>query len=402
MMKTRPSVSLRTVLLLSGVLSLLSVLPASRAAAPQSPSDLGEYVALGWNDLGMHCMNGDFSSLCVLPPYNTLWVQVIRRGDPPQLVSAGVTLTYRFPLNTDSAGKVNFWDHEDGLFGVDLPPNVGLTGHGLAGELEWNGTAFEVTGVPLTPFEDDAPTVERPYQLAEVTVTDSSSTAQLDQTVFVAPVSIEMHCERCHSGGDRPVWDNILIKHGENLINMKPVLCAGCHASNALGTPGVPGVPNLSEAMHGGHVERVADDDCYACHPGTQTQCQRGAMFLAGKHCVDCHGTLRTVAESIKDGRRPWLDEPRCGTAGCHPQHAENPGKLYRQSIGHGGVYCAACHNSPHAELPTVQSRDGIQAVRVQGEATYIRDCLVCHTRPPDGPGPHGMLFQSVAILGLY
>ena len=35
------------------------------------------YVVLGYNDLGMHCMNQDFSQLCILPPFNTL----ARSGD---------------------------------------------------------------------------------------------------------------------------------------------------------------------------------------------------------------------------------------------------------------------------------------------------------------------------------
>ena len=44
---------------------------------------IGNYVVIGWNDLGMHCYNHDFQDLAVLPPYNTLWAQVIQRGDPP-------------------------------------------------------------------------------------------------------------------------------------------------------------------------------------------------------------------------------------------------------------------------------------------------------------------------------
>ena len=36
-------------------------------------------VVLGYNELGMHCMNQDFSELMILPPYNTLHAQVIDR-----------------------------------------------------------------------------------------------------------------------------------------------------------------------------------------------------------------------------------------------------------------------------------------------------------------------------------
>jgi len=39
------------------------------AQATVTPS-LGQYVVLGWNDLGMHCYNRDFQDLAVLPPYS--------------------------------------------------------------------------------------------------------------------------------------------------------------------------------------------------------------------------------------------------------------------------------------------------------------------------------------------
>ena len=31
----------------------------------------GDMVVLGYNDLGMHCMNQDFSEFMILPPFNT-------------------------------------------------------------------------------------------------------------------------------------------------------------------------------------------------------------------------------------------------------------------------------------------------------------------------------------------
>lgn len=43
-----------------------------------------DYVVLAWNDLGMHCLNPTYDQLIMLPPYNTLWAQVIKRGNPPK------------------------------------------------------------------------------------------------------------------------------------------------------------------------------------------------------------------------------------------------------------------------------------------------------------------------------
>jgi len=64
---------------------------------------------LGYNELGMHCMNQDFSELMLLPPYNNLRAQVILRGEEPQLLTSGVTVSYSVPGNTTSADKTNFW-----------------------------------------------------------------------------------------------------------------------------------------------------------------------------------------------------------------------------------------------------------------------------------------------------
>jgi hypothetical protein len=71
----------------------------------------GNYVVLAWNDLGMHCYNRNFQDLAVLPPYNTLWAQVVKVGDPPQIVTSGITVTYVFTDNTYSVGKSNFWTY---------------------------------------------------------------------------------------------------------------------------------------------------------------------------------------------------------------------------------------------------------------------------------------------------
>ena len=369
---------------------------AAREKKPQRA--LPSHIVIGWNDLGMHCMNQRYEWFCILPPYNNLWAQVVHRGSPPQLVQSGVAIDYRFPANTYSVGKINFWDYDDALFGTGgLADNIGLTGHGLSGSMEWNGGAYEVTGVPVTPYDDSASTVLQPYQLAELSLRFSGSSALLDQSIIVAPVSIEMDCQRCHHEDGMSTEQVILEEHdevdGQSLTARAPVLCAECHASNALGTSGRPGLPSLSLAIHGKHAEEgeVGSTDCYACHPGTQTQCQRGVMYSAGLRCPDCHGNLSQVASSIRQGRRPWLDEPKCAT--CHgDNHAENEGQLYRNSTGHGGLYCTACHNSPHAILASTLDRDNLQAERLQGHAGTIADCSVCHTETPSGAGPHGML----------
>jgi hypothetical protein len=365
------------------------------------------YVVLAWNDLGMHCYNRNFQDLGVLPPYNNLWAQVVKVGDPPQIITSGIEVTYEFPNNTYSVGKSDFWTYAQQLFGLTspLPANIGLTGKGLSGTMdkEPNGDHFKVEGIPLTEFQDTAPTTPYPYQLATVIVRDAQTKVELARTITVSPVSTEMHCDTCHKDGGVKgittgrVETNILTLHDQEnmtkypaghtgaLMNRRPVLCAECHASNALGKPGVGNLPNFSKAMHGKHKDKVSADmnGCYQCHPGPQTQCLRDVMFQKGMNCIDCHGTLAQVSQNPN----PWLNEPKCTT--CHPSIIQDQ-PLYRQSIGHKGIRCAACHDSPHAIAPTNQANDAIKFLGWQEKNGPLTKCTVCHLTQPTKSMPHG------------
>jgi hypothetical protein len=373
------------------------------SGAPPTPTP-GQYVLLGWNDLGMHCYNRDFRDLAVLPPYNTLWVQVIKRGDPPQIVTEGITVTYSFPANTYSVGKSNFWDYDQQLFGVDLALNVGLTGKGLAGPMDRKSDHFVAEGIPLTEYDDSDWVNRQPYQLAEI-VARNSGGVELARNTVVAPVSTEMRCDNCHADGMQDgiatgrVETNILTLHdNENsdeyptghttpLMQRRPVLCAECHSSNALGAKGVAGLPSLANAMHEKHADKIPNTTagCYNCHPGPSTKCLRDVMSQQhGMTCVDCHGTMAQVAQNPN----PWLNEPRCD--GCHtePKYAQN-NALYRFSSGHGGVYCEACHDSTHAIALSSQPRDAIKFINLQGHNGTLNTCTVCHLTQPTSGGPH-------------
>jgi len=400
-------------LFIVGAILLLSIRAGAPVMAqdfppPQAPTQEDTYTVIGWNDLGMHCEDDSYDIFSILPPYNTMWAQVVRypaAGGDPELVTTGVTVEYSFEDNTESASKVNFWDYEDQLFGVDLPLNTGLTGMGMSGDMDPAATYFIAEGVPLTPFTDSEPTVRDPYQLAHLIARHTGTGALLAETTIVAPVSDEMHCEYCHSDGQvegiatGDVRMNILVIHDmENETDLEhetPVLCADCHASNALEKPGQPNVPNFSLAMHKKHDEYT--QDCYDCHPGVETACLRDVMSEDGMWCTDCHGDMLAVGD---ENREPWIDEPRCET--CHPDNAENPDTLFRNSIGHGGVYCEACHNSTHAIVPSREPRDNIQNIALQGRAGTLFHCDVCHSdNVPSGGGPHGILAPPKSVTDL-
>jgi hypothetical protein len=338
------------------------------------PASSGSYVVTAWSELGMHCIDGkDYSVFSVLPPYNTLHAQVIKRGDPP-VVTSSVTVTYEAvadaagSVNTSSSGKTNFWTYVQALFGGSPAPDTGLTGNPVQSLtphlMTYNGATgyWEAVGIPTIPYDDAGN--RNAYPMAKVVAKDSSGTV-LATTTAVLAVSDEMNCAICHASGSngaaQPVsgWENdadpakdvkfnILKKHDDRwsvsgylgALQAKgytyqaslyqtaksgtPILCAACHGSNALSAPGLAGINPLTADMHTllGPVVNPATGisldnattsagSCYLCHPGQQTRCQRGAMNKTA--CFDCHGNLTKVGVATRQG---WLDLPSCQM--CH------------------------------------------------------------------------------------
>jgi hypothetical protein len=365
-----------------------------------------DYVLLGWNDLGMHCANKDFSKIAVLPPYNTVRAQLIKRADGvlPRTVTAGYKIEYSIPTNSTSVTKTNFWQYAQTLFGLaqPLPPDVGLAGKGLSGVMDPTDNYFEARGIPVTPFADSNLTTEAPYQLIHLVARVIATDSIVATTDVVIPVSNEIGCVQagCHAS------ETAILNAHESVSGFNrsgPVLCASCHSSNALGTTGTTAAGPFSYRIHRQHrsIAGAARDiaTCYKCHPGPKTQCFRDVMrvgITSPLICQDCHGTMDTVANAIANrGRRPWLDEPKCGS--CHgATYSEETGKLFRESRGHGKIFCSGCHGSPHAIVPTREPNDNLQSNRLQGYAGPIRMCNVCHQNMFPAGGPHGLGVTSV------
>ncbi len=268
-----------------------------------------EYTLIAWNDLGMHCMDDDYSVFSILPPYNTLVAQLIKRGEEPQIVTSGVIVTYEAApslegkYNTTSYTKTNFWDYVLDLFGIEPAVDVGLKGYEVQSyepkEMEFNPAYnwFAAEGIPTVPYNDDNTTNH--YPLVKVVAKDSNGNV-LAETTTVLPVSDEMDCKKCHASDSgyldaRPTdgWVymsdpkqdykyNILKLHDEKFPdavsnnydtllakgydynttglvataqNGKSILCASCHGSNALPGSGIEGISPLTKAMHSKHAD---------------------------------------------------------------------------------------------------------------------------------------------------
>ncbi|MEY3219470.1 MAG: hypothetical protein RIT27_827 [Pseudomonadota bacterium] len=357
---------------------------AQSVSCSSSPTILsGNFKLLAANDLGMHCMDREYSIFSILPPYNVVNAQVVQQGNPPKLLdAAAVEVRYNGALdstksvNSSSVNKTDFWKYANALFGVNLQTGQGLKGLFMPSDnpLKSGGQVipfnninglFSAEGIPITPIDDTGRV--NPYPLMRISAHDTSSGTLLTSTDIVVPVAQETDCQNCHATGKMAAsstaisWStdpnievqakkNILTLHDKNkgtqLSSSTPVLCASCHYSAALdlagtGAQGIQiGKPTMSKAMHNKHAftddgSRNVEQTCYQCHPGKTTQCQRGAMRNGGMQCFECHGGMTAVAgnspllsggsiDGKNDGqsRRPWQDTPRCQS--CHTGDALN------------------------------------------------------------------------------
>lgn len=481
-------------------LGLLAATVGSRSSVHAASAQI-----LGWNNLGMHCLDSDYSVFSILPPYNTVNAQLIVNG---ALVTAsnGYTVTYQAvadpdgSINRTSAGKGNWMAYAAKLYGgvaVDqgLPfpdptlsfwmPGTNNTPQGMVFDagLDW----FYAYGIPITPYDDAGK--KNPYPMMRLIAHNGGGIAIATNDI-VLPVSDEMDCRTCHASGTQAeakpaagwVWSseperdfrlNILRLHDENnfaqhhdlyvsalgargfnpqglyrgvVVDGKPVLCAVCHASEALGAGSYSNIPPLTASVHLKHAT-VVDPDlnltldnsdhraaCYRCHPGSATKCLRGAMGGSiandgsmAMQCQSCHGGMSNVGRANRTG---WLNEPTCqqchsGTATSNngqirytscftdtstwtervavnqtfatKSNAPAPGlSLYRFSAGHGGLQCEACHGSTHAEFPATHNNDNVRNEKIQGHAGVMIECTACHVAMNVSSstytnGPHGM-----------
>jgi len=476
------------------VVAITAVLLGLASAVGAQDDGPGIMTLVGWNDLGMHCMDADFSVMAILPPYNTIHAQLIDSEGNLVTAPGAITVTYEAvadptgSINTSSVGKTNFWDHVLDLFGASPAPDEGLAGFDMPGPgnppqpMIWEASHnwFTAEGIPITPHDNSAR--KNYYPMMRLVARDGGG-VELASSDVVLPVSDEMDCSSCHASGSGAAaepgsgwaWNpdpeldyrlNILLLHDDShlggttyqnalvtagynsaglhataTVDGRSILCATCHASNALPGTGISGVPPLTRAIHDLHAGvqdpltgMILDDAdnrsaCYRCHPGSDTRCLRGAMGNAvasngdlAMQCQNCHGSMSVVGSASREG---WLEEPACQN--CHTGTAvhnngqirytdafDPPGEfrqavdnrfatnddvpiagssLYRFSEGHGGLQCSACHGSTHAIYPSSHGNDNIQITAIQSHAGTLVECSSCHGSQPNTStgGPHGM-----------
>src|SRR5262249_2017810 len=149
--------------------------PARLIADPTSPTEAANsstqaastsYTLIAWSELGMHCIDGkDYSIFSVLPPYNVIHAQLLKKGEPPVPVTSGVTITYQAiadatkSINTISSTKTNFWAYVQVLFHANPAPDTGIAGYKVQSkktqQMTFNAAAgfWEAVGVPTIGYD---------------------------------------------------------------------------------------------------------------------------------------------------------------------------------------------------------------------------------------------------------
>ena len=254
------------------------------------------YQLLGWNNLGMHCIDSDYSVFSILPPYNTIEAQLIVGG---LLVTngSGYTVSYEAvadpsgSFNSTSAGKGNFYQFVLDLYGANLSVDAGLLTWGMPGTnntpqamlfeqanmpipalpnvatpVNW----WRAEGIPMTPYDNAGN--KNPYPLMLLVARDAGNNI-IATNQIVLPISDEMDCRACHASGTQAaaepaagwVWDglperdfrlNILRLHDERQFSQFPGLYQAALAARGFNPQGLyrnvtaDGKPVLCAACH--------------------------------------------------------------------------------------------------------------------------------------------------------
>ena len=149
------------------------------------------------------------------------------------------------------------------------PPNVGLTGNGMTGEMEAKGTHFAAEG-SLSRNSATA-TRRRPIPISSPRSSSRVGGIQLCAQHSSSPVSTEMHCDNCHKGwrcqGIRTgsVEQNILVLHDKENADEYP----NGHTGWTAGPSSAPLVvtPQMHWVRRASRVSRTCPKPCTRSMP---------------------------------------------------------------------------------------------------------------------------------------
>jgi len=371
-------------------------------------------IVLASNDLGMHCVCPSFSKFMILPPYNTIRAQVIRKGgEDPQVLgaSSGIRVAYSFTENTDASlgADPNYkdWMANAPKLGFKAYPVKDSNGHiqsPITGaKLSGNMTAkspgwWEAVGIPVYPDASNLSTAKpmvdplggpnrNPYLTGNIKVYNNSNTL-LAQTSVTVPTAFGGCCS-CHlnvatqlgyPGTSQGSFEAMGFLHSANESGIDisqidpdgdgvpgPIRCSQCHVDPAMGEKTAPGGYKLNGKTL--PVSRYTFSD--VLH---RFHAQDG-MVLAqydpniAKNCYQCH--------------------PGNGI-NCYRDHHTN-----KSMNGSTKLWCTDCHGDLNQRVAQKQLTN-------PWSVATLPKCTKCHTGTGENPtlGVFGGSFLNSATHG--
>lgn len=374
---------------LSGILSLVSTVMAVKPEGGNPPPE-GEYVAIGYNDLGMHCACPRGDIMMLLPPWNTLRVQVIKRASSPIVVNDPNEISVEYLVREnyyDPGGNPNdgynlafdsqyldWLDSAESHFpgsGISRSNPVGLAGFGLNGHMEpkvltsspGQAKYWVAEGVPAYPpinnqdFDFIGPfgTKRKAYLHYDVTVKSATTGDVLATTSTTLPVAFGGCCN-CHQ---------------EVAVN-------GGYVKNG----GQPDPYDVFQSMMDGH-KRDTGVDILALAGGTYDAQGHLTGLATPVRCSKCHSDLAVGGDGALD--QNWVDF--AGQSGhntispfskvLHKFHAESSEvtTYYDADIAKN---CYQCHPGGSAALDCYRGHHVNKTIG-KGSSAHLIWCTDCH-----------------------
>jgi hypothetical protein len=359
------------------------------------------WTILGWNNLGMHCMDRDFSTFAILPPYNTIHAVVVvstSAGSASLLRTASVySVTYEGvadpdgSINTTSVGKNDFWENCPALFGVSLPVDQGLTLYDRTASMPGpantpQGTIYEIAepfygstqhwfsayGIPISPYDDAGK--PNAYPLMRL-VLHGTGGATLTNSDIVLPVSDEMTCKRCHASNTEPAaepiagWVNMLDPSKDYRLNVLRL-----HDERHMTNPVyVPALATNGFNTAGLYATVTIDRHsvlCAACH-GSE------ALPGAGEtNILPLTRSIHSAHASVTDPHTGLTLDVATNRSACYSCHPGSVTRCLRGAMGDAvaldgsmAMQCQSCHGN-------------MSAVGAADRTGWVDEpnCQACHT----------------------
>ncbi len=398
----------------------------------------GQYRIIPRSDLGMHCACPTWDRFMLLPPYNTLRVQVLKGSsdiDPDVITPTnGMTVSYYFStanetdsylINQDPYFKS--WINNAPLLFPGFQPVVngqvkGISGMGLSGNMVFNPTNVSwenppgfAGGIPAYPVTTGSSSDimtdpfggpnRTPYLRAIINLKNSSGTV-LASTSTTVPVGFGGCCT-CHiplaaqhgyTADPAGSFQYLGTLHARtSKIDFAkldptgrgvggPIRCSWCHWDPAMGENAAPGLPNVWPN--------------YQILPGANfTKADVRVSSMSFSEVLHKFHTQSSIVTS------QWDPNIAKNCYDCHPGNNVN---CYRDGASHKslGIWCTDCHGDLNQRVAGGQLAQPWQqstlptCTSAAAGSTTVFSCHTNRTYPNSWPGVFGKFLNSRGHMG--